>query len=210
MAAMNEAARSGGAMPGRRIQFTPHDYMLATGRDTAGKSYKNFEDTLDRLSGTRLKTNIEQGQIQNRASFGLIERSNLVIRTDKGGNERLESVEVILSEWLYRALEQKNVLTINDRYFSLRKPLEKRLYEIARKHVGKQAEWTIKEANLLEKTGSVANKKEFRRMLSIIIEDDSIPDYRMIQLKNTDGENTVKFYQKNATKLVGAYAKTIK
>jgi plasmid replication initiation protein len=210
MAAMNLAARSGGAMPGRRIQFTPHDYMLATRRDTSGNSYKNFEATLDRLSGTRLKTNIEQGQVQNRASFGLIERSNLVIRTDKGGHERLESVEVILSEWLYRALEQKNVLTINDRYFSLRKPLEKRLYEIGRKHVGKQAEWTIKEDNLLEKTGSVASKKEFRRMLSIIIEDDSIPDYRMIQLKNTDGENMVKFYQKNTGKLAEAYAKTAK
>lgn len=111
MAAMNEAARSGGAMPGRRIQFTPHDYMLATRRDTSGNSYKNFEDTLDRLSGTRLKTNIEQGKIQNRASFGLIDKWSLAIRTDKDGHQRFESVEVTLSEWLYRALAQKNVLS---------------------------------------------------------------------------------------------------
>lgn len=207
MAAMNDAARCGTKMPGRRIRFTLHDFLIATGRDTAGKSYTSVESTIDRLSGTRLKTNIEMGNIDRRSSFGLIERADYIIATDGKGNKRMTSIEVSLSEWLYRALEQKNILTITPHYFTLRKPLEKRLYELARKHVGEQPDWLIKEDNLLEKTGSKANIREFRRMLTAIISDDSIPDYRMAKHKSDKSENMVLFSQKNTKKLALAYAK---
>jgi plasmid replication initiation protein len=205
--AMNDAQRCGTKMPGRRIRFTLHDFLIATGRDTAGKSYTSVESTIDRLSGTRLKTNIEMGNIDRRSSFGLIERADYIIETDSKGNKRMTSIEVSLSEWLYRALEQKNILTITPHYFSLRKPLEKRLYELARKHVGEQPEWIIMEDNLLVKSGSKANIREFRRMLIAIIDDDSIPDYRMARYKSDKGENMVRFYQKSAKKLALAYAK---
>jgi len=207
VAAMNDAARAGTKMPGRRIRFTLHDFLIATGRDTAGKAYVSVESTLDRLSGTRLKTNMEMGNIDRRKSFGLIERSDYILEKDSKGNQRMTSIEVTLSEWLYRALEQKNILTITPLYFTLRKPLEKRLYELARKQVGEQAEWIIKEDNLLERTGSKANIREFRRMLGAIIEDDSIPDYRMLRYKSDKNINMVRFYQKSAKKLALAYSK---
>lgn len=207
MAAMNDAARCGTSIPGRRIRFTLHDFLIATGRDTAGKSYTSVESTIDRLSGTRLKTNIEMGNIDRRSTFGLIERADYIIETDVKGNKRMKSIEISLSEWMYRALEQKKILTITPHYFTLRKPLEKRLYELARKHVGEQAEWLIKEDNLRAKTGSKANIREFRRMLKAIIYDDSVPDYRMFMQKSDKGENIVRFYQKSAKKLALAYAK---
>jgi len=207
MSAMNEAQRLGTKMPGRRIRFTLHDFLISTGRDTAGKSYASVESTIDRLSGTRLKTNIEMGNIDRRSSFGLIEQADYIIETDAKGKKRMTSIEISLSEWLYRALEQKNILTITPQYFSLRKPLEKRLYELARKHVGEQADWVISEERLLEKTGSKANIREFRRMLGAIINDDSIPDYRMAKHKSDKTENLVRFYQKDAKKLALAYAK---
>lgn len=207
MAAINEAARSGAKMPGRRIRFTLHDFLIATGRDTSGKSYTSVENTIHRLSGTRLKTNIEIGNIDRRSSFGLIERADYIIKTNVKGNKKMKSIEIWLSEWMYRALNHKKILTITPRYFTLRKPLEKRLYELARKHVGAQAEWVIKEDNLRMKTGSQSSPREFRRMLSVIIEDDRIPDYRMCVQKSDKGENTVRFYQKNVTKLALAYEK---
>lgn len=206
-AAMNEAARNNTKMPGRRIRFTLHDFLIATGRDTAGKSYTSVESTIDRLAGTRLKTNIEMGNIDRRSSFGLIERADYVIETDSKGKKRMTSIEVSLSEWLYRALEQKNILTISAHYFQLRKPLEKRLYELARKHVGDQPDWLIDEDNLLVKSGSKASIREFRRMVSAIIADDSLPDYRMANHKNDKGVKQVRFYQKNTKKLALAYAK---
>jgi hypothetical protein len=37
----------------------------------------------------------------------------------------------------------KEVLTLHRDYFRLRKPLERRMYELARKHCGQQATWSI-------------------------------------------------------------------
>ena len=44
------------------------------------------------------------------------------------------SVKVSLSDWMYNAVLGHEVLTLHRDYFRLRKPLERRVYEIARKH----------------------------------------------------------------------------
>jgi len=46
----------------------------------------------------------------------------------------MQDIEITLSEWVYRSVISKNVLTLNRDYFRLRKPLERRMYELARKH----------------------------------------------------------------------------
>lgn len=101
VAAMNTAARTEVKMPGRRIQFTAHDFMVSTGRDTSGAGYDNFEKTLDRLAGTRLKTNIEIVDIDHRTGFGLIESYSCRLKKGRSGKKRLETIEVTLSEWLF-------------------------------------------------------------------------------------------------------------
>lgn len=53
------------------------------------------------------------------------------------------SVQVVLSDWLYRAAMAKSVLTLSRNYFRLRKPLERRIYELARKHCGRLPGWTV-------------------------------------------------------------------
>src|SRR5690606_35147605 len=58
-------------------------------------------------------------------------------------------------------------------------PLERRLYEIGRKHCGSQPKWQIGLAKLQEKTGSNAPLKKFRLNIRQIIEDDHTPFYRM-------------------------------
>ena len=45
-------------------------------------------------------------------------------------------VTVTLSDWIYRSVLARSVLTLHRDYFRLRKPLERRVYEIARKHCG--------------------------------------------------------------------------
>lgn len=90
-------------------------------------------------------------------------------------------VEISLSDWVFDAIENNHVLTLNRKYFFLRKPLERRLYELARKHCGAQSEWKIGLDTLREKCGSGSSLKEFRRLVGKIIEDDSqhdhMPDY---------------------------------
>ena len=91
-------------------------------------------------------------------------------------------VEITLSDWVFDAIENNHVLTLNKQYFFLRKPLERRLYELARKHCGSQPKWKCGLELLRDKCGSGSTTKEFRRLLSKIIEDDGahdhMPDYR--------------------------------
>ena len=115
--------------------------------------------------------------------FGLIDEGGFVMRED--GSWRLDYCEVVLSDWLMRAIEADQVVTISNDYFRLRRPLERRLYEIARKHCGGQPKWQIGLANLQRKTGSNAPLKKFRLNLRQIIADDHTPFYRF-ELDDSD------------------------
>ena len=88
------------------------------------------------------------------------------------------SVSVTLSDWLYQAVLNRSVLTLNRDYFALRKPLERRLYELARKHCGNQRLWRVSLETLLKKSGSTSPRRVFRAMVRDIIAKDGLPDFR--------------------------------
>jgi plasmid replication initiation protein len=162
----------------RKLTLTAHDLLKATGRDTSGDSYRRLRDAFERLAGTRITTNITTGPKNDprevTSGFGLIESWEIVRKTRAG---RMVSVSVTLSDWLYQAVLSKSVLTLNRAYFTLRKPLERRLYELARKHCGRQPEWRVSVEVLLKKAGSSSPRRVFRAMLREIIRADTLPDY---------------------------------
>jgi len=82
------------------------------------------------LSGTRIATNITTADTEVLDGFGLIDRYRIVRETRDG---RMQEIEVKLSDWVFNAINAREVLTLSRNYFRLRKPLERRLYEIARK-----------------------------------------------------------------------------
>ena len=172
------AAMNAGRAIGRTLRLTAHDLLLATRRDTGGDAYQRLIETFERLAGTRITTNIAQGGIATTAGFGLIEAWEIVRRT-RGG--RMVSVSVTLSEWLFRAVLSKSVLTLSREYFGLRKPLERRIYELSRKHCGMQAEWRIGLALLQRKCGSDAPLRVFRAALRRMIAEDGLPDYSLAE-----------------------------
>ncbi|WP_375227243.1 replication initiator protein A [Roseobacter sp. S98] len=174
------AAINAGKPVARTLTLTAHDLLRATHRDTSGDGYRRLRDAFERLAGTRITTNIATGDradpVEVTRGFGLIENWEIVRRTRAG---RMVSVSVTLSEWLYRAVLSRSVLTLNRDYFSLRKPLERRLYELARKHCGRQARWQISVTVLLRKSGSASPRRVFRAMLREIIRADNLPDYTL-------------------------------
>ena|SRR5579871_701107 len=182
----------------RTVRFTVYDYLVATNKPTGGKEYQRLEEALDRLSGTRIKTNIKTGNQRVKEGFGIIDRWKVIERSPD--DERAIATEVTLSEWLYNAVQAHEILTINRNYFRLRKPLERRIYELVRKHCGKQAMWSINIDLLREKTGSRAKLPGFRQMLNTIIKDDVLPDYRMTFDKNN--RNLLLFVTRDINKLV--------
>ncbi|GIT89244.1 replication initiator protein A [Roseobacter sp. OBYS 0001] len=172
------AAINAGKKTSRHLTLTAHDLLLATGRETSGDGYKRLRDAFERLAGTRITTNITTGALETTSGFGLIESWEIVRRTRAG---RMVSVSVTLSEWLYRAVLSKSVLTLSRDYFSLRKPLERRLYELARKHCGRQPVWRVSVETLLKKSGSTSPRRVFRAMLREIITRDPLPEYTLVE-----------------------------
>lgn len=160
------------------INFKAYDLLIATNRKTDGRSYARLKDALERLRGTSISTNILAGGKETFEVFGLIERAKIVRETRDG---RMQEVEIKLSDWVFNAIEACEVLTLHREYFRLRKPLERRVYEIVRKHCGRKQKWRINIELLHKKCGSTSSIREFRRMLSNIIEQDThhahIPDY---------------------------------
>ena len=160
------------------INFKAYDLLIATNRKTDGRSYARLKAALERLRGTSISTNILTGGTESFEVFGLIERAKIVRETRDG---HMQEVEIKLSDWVFNAIEASEVLTLHREYFRLRKPLERRVYEIARKHCGRKHKWRIHLELLRKKCGSTSSLREFRRMLGSIIDQDThhdhIPDY---------------------------------
>jgi plasmid replication initiation protein len=174
------AAVNAGRATSRTLHLTAHDLLVATRRETSGDAYRRLREAFERLAGTRITTNIEVGGREITSGFGLIERWEIV-RASKGG--RMISVAVTISEWLYAAVLSKSVLTLSREYFGLRKPLERRIYEIARKHCGRQPGWVVSVDLLLKKSGSASPRRVFRAMLREMVASDPLPDYHIEEIE---------------------------
>jgi plasmid replication initiation protein len=172
------AALNAGRPVARTLKLTAHDLMLATRRETSGDGYARLREAFERLAGTRITTNIVTGEAEVTTGFGLIEGWEIV-RATRGG--RMVQVSVTLSEWLFRAVMAKSVLTLSRDYFGLRKPLERRVYELARKHCGRQPEWRVGIEVLAKKAGSASPRRVFRKMIRDMIVADHLPDYRLAE-----------------------------
>lgn len=170
------------------IRFTALDFLQNTNRPTGGSGYNALKEGLERLAGTRIGTNIKTGGEVVYHNFTLIDHFTIV---REGRTGRMLEVEVKISEWLYRAVDHKEVLTVHRDYFRLRGALERKLYQLARKHCGNQEDWAISFEVCHKKSGAQSSMKEFRRMVREIVEDnervDHFPDYTI----EVEGSNIV-------------------
>jgi plasmid replication initiation protein len=161
--------------------------LISTNRTTDGKSYAGIIDTLARLRGTTFKSNINNADNKKGEVFGLIDSGNAV--TDKNG--RLDYVEIVLSEHLFASITNNRILTYNRDYFKLRSPYNRRMYELCRKHCGKQSYWEIGLKTLYEKFGVKSELREFRRKIKELVKEQEIPDY-YIEYKTEKETGTVE------------------
>lgn len=197
------AAMNDGKNPSNVIRFTAYDFLVTTDRGTSGRDYERLCDALNRLTGMQITTNIMTGNRRAAKGFGLIDAWTIVEKSPN--NNRMVAVEVKLSTWIFNAIKSHEVLTINRNYFRLRKPLERRLYEIARKHVGQQGFWEIGIEALREKCGSkVSRLRRFREELEKIIETDTLPDYRFVL-----NEEKARFYSRDVKQLTKHIVKSV-
>ncbi|KMK63837.1 replication initiator protein A [Puniceibacterium sp. IMCC21224] len=170
----------------RRIRFNPRDLLIFVNRGTGGKDYEAFCEALDRLMGTVIKTNITttggdqddvpMGDEERLGWFHLIESAHINRKNNEAGG-RIMSAEIQISEWIFNGIRRKSVLTLHRDYFRLRKPIERRVYEIARKMCGARPELEIGLEKLLKRTGARTELKRFRHTLREIATHNHLPDY---------------------------------
>lgn len=175
MAELNQLEMSGGSIPKKTLRISPHDLLKSTNRATNDLGYDRLEAALKRLHGVSITTNIKTNGIEQISGFHLIESYHFI--KSHYIKDRRVALEITLSDWFYNAILGKDVLTISRDYFRLGKPLERRLYEIARKHCGNQNEWRVSMLTLHEKSGSTGTPRMLRHYVKEIAKDNHLPDY---------------------------------
>lgn len=199
-------ARDRGEETSQQIYFTPYDCLRGIYRRTSGYEYQQVMKAIRRLHGTTVRTNIRKSDDmplspsdRNRLEVGFHWLESYGIQyVERNGKKIPQGVTAILPNWLYRAvIRQRNVLTIDDRYFSIKGGIERVLYLIARKHVGMQQAWGATMKELYRKTGSDAPFKNFAITVRKLVERDSLPEYALTLHRNEQGEEVVTFWKRS-------------
>jgi len=204
MTLLKDKLNAGEQIENQPISLLTFNFLTATNRSTGGDSYDRILESLERLQGTIIKTNIKTGNIETTESFSFVQGVKMV----KDG-KKVTKFEFRLSDWSFNALvsDLKEMLTMNREYFEILGGLERRLYSLARKHCGKQREWSIFLKNLYTKSGASCSLREFRRMVKEIVQNNNVPDYLMSYHEN---EDKVSFFSKNYNKIIPALAEGMK
>jgi plasmid replication initiation protein len=165
----------------RTVRIAAYDLLRVTRRHTGKNGYQEIYDALFRLRSTTITTDIRSGGERETRGFGWIDSFRILTRENKAGNRVMQGLEITLNDWTFRALVQdRRVLAINPAYFDLTGGLERRLYEIARKHVGRQSEWKVSLLQLAKKCGTMQrNLRRFKFDLKELATLDRLPDYQL-------------------------------
>lgn len=167
------------------FRINAYDLLRSIGRGTGGQEYRLLEEALDRLQSTSVRTSVATGHDgidAERSGFSWIDKYKVIERrTSRGKRQKIAAaIEIHMNEWLMRAIvEDRSVLTINPGYFRLKGGLERRLYELARKHCGRQQRWVIGLDRLRAKCGTSQELRFFKRDLKAIVLKQSLPDYEI-------------------------------
>jgi len=197
----------------RTVVIDSCDFLVGTERGDGRASFERIADMLNRLRGTTIQTNIETGGEAQTDGFGIIDSYRILSKKDRSETTtdahgkivrrqvpRVLQFSVTISDWLYNSLLNYEVLTMDRGYFRLSRSIERRLYEIALKHCGKQPYFKINIDLLAEKIGTRVSRAKFRTELRQIIKDDALPEYR-VALESSAKPDNVVFYTRDSAKI---------
>lgn len=170
-------AQNAGRPVSKKFRIHVTDFLRTTHRSTGGASYQRVVDMCRRLAGARIETNVRSTEEERTKGFGMIEAYEVVSYT-KNGKGALE-LDVTVSDWVMRSAVELSVLTLNSKYFKLTGPVERRLYELARKHCGAQPWWVIDLELLRTKVGSEQAGPKWKQEMKRVSLENILPDYRV-------------------------------
>lgn len=165
-----------GEEPPREVQFDPYEFLIFTERATGGRAYDALCDSVERLKGSYFKTNVQINGIIKDSWRGIVDGAE--IETD-AVTMKPKTIKIQLSDMVLETIRTRAVLTLNRNYFRLKKPIERRIYELVRKHMGQQSSWSPYLKTLFKKSGSRGELRGFRRSIKQLAEGNHLPDFFM-------------------------------
>lgn len=206
-------AKNRGLPPSRTVAVDTNKFLKWASRGDGRASFERVVGMLRRLRGTTIETNIPTGGFVQTKGFSLIDdylitsehtrtalHATVRGRAEEMNVSRVLGFNVTISEWLYKALLNFEVLTIHESYFQLSRPIDRCLYALARKHCGAKALWKINIDLLADKVGTRQQRFKFRDELRKTIKSDVLPEYRMA-LDTAAKPDDVVFYTRDAYRL---------
>lgn len=179
---LNHAVDSGSHYS-RRIGFRSATFLRFSGRGRGGNRYLAMRDMLYRLKTTMFVTNIETGGKRRESGFSLID--NYAIEESTG------KIEIWINEWFYDAIvKDRAVIPVNRAYFQIKNPTARKIYEVAKRHIGKELTWSIGLVNLQKRVGHASAPRKFKAKLQQLAAEDVIPEFTIMIMKagpNEDG-----------------------
>lgn len=163
-----------------RMTFVVNDCLAAIRRGNGGREYDLFLQSLKRLKGTSVYTNVESADVTEDSGWSWITAFALRKRKTAGGKEIMTSCEVTLCDWVFNAIvKEKRFLSLPPEYFDIQGGLERKLFLVIFRHLGNQASWWIGLDRLYVKTGSLSEFKRFSYEVRKMAERDPFPDWEL-------------------------------
>lgn len=171
-----------GRTPARQLVASPYRLLRDLGRGTGRHDYALLRAALNRLAATRVETTVCAGDPKGPARFRWLE----AWEPGKAG------VVLTLPDWLFSAVCERRVLTLDPGYLALTGGLARWLYRLVRKMGGRQqGGGAIGLRRLYARSGSPARYANFavgvRRIVAV-----GLPGYRL-SIERTGGEERLLF-----------------
>ncbi|MDE2739877.1 MAG: replication initiator protein A [Paracoccaceae bacterium] len=142
-------------------QFARRVRVDEKGKKIGGHNYDLVEKALWRLVRTTITTNIVKDSTRLTEGFAFIPQGGILRRENR--TSTLSACRLRLNTWMMEAIDKGQTLDLHPDYFSLRRPFDRRMYQIFRKHVGRQKiTWPISLENLYNKSGATEPLRKFR------------------------------------------------
>lgn len=172
------------------IRVNPHAMLTGIGRGTGGKDYAELRAAIARLQTTIIETNIWHGEKLKRfMRFSFITH----FAEDEPSAASSGGMVFGLPPWIVDSIrDHRGVLSISPDYFYLTGGIERFLYRVARKMVGRQPEGLLVRMDTLhERSGSPMRLADFAKAVRTAVARQRLPDYAARLTTATDGSEAV-------------------
>jgi plasmid replication initiation protein len=172
-----------GEVVDRVLSFTANDLFRVTSTNVSARSYTSLKASLNRLQGTQIITNIETGGEGSDSAFSWLLKADIKYTKLPSGERRVKRIEVMVCDWLHRAiLTDRRIAAYHLDFFKLG-PIERRLYELAKFNCLDEGGFDVDMEALAARVGCASDRRGleyFKKQLRDVADQQSLPEYEMI------------------------------